>query len=76
MLVDQARVSIQGGVDVDYFPGQWREQLRHGLHGFNGAEHIHLGDFRANVGQVDVHDVSQLALSVIRDAYGNDPVAL
>jgi hypothetical protein len=45
-----------------------RVKLRDGLHGFDGAEDVVLLERRADLGQLDENDVTELALGVIGDA--------
>ena len=55
----------QGG----HFAAQWREELGNCLHRLDGAEHVVLGELRADCRQLDIYHIPELALCVIRDAY-------
>ena len=53
-----------------HFAAHRREELRDRLDGFDGAEHLSGRHRRADVGQLDIHDVTQLLLREVGDADG------
>ena len=50
----------------------WRIDVASCLYGFDSAHGLVLLDGRANLGQVNIHNVSQLVLRVVGDADGAD----
>ena len=70
--VDQGRLLVEPIVDFDDFASERRIELRYGFHRFDGAEHVVFVETRPDLWQLDVDDVAELALRVVRDADRDD----
>src|SRR2546430_596893 len=68
VAVHEGRVTFQRRVDLGDRAGEGGKELRDGLHRFDRPEHVHARQRRPDLGEVDVHDVAQLALGIIGDA--------
>src|SRR6185312_12376389 len=73
--VDECRFLVEAVIDRDDFARQRRIQLGDGLHRFDGAEHVVLVERRADLRQLDEHDVAELTLRVVGDADRHHAVA-
>ena len=70
--VHERGLLVEAIVHRDDLAAHRRVELRHGLHRFDGAEHVVLRERRADLRQLDEHDVAELALRVVGDADGDD----
>ena len=68
ILVDGFRLVLERRVHLDDFAGHRRVELGHGLHRLDRAERLPLLQLRADLRQLDVHDVAELLLRVVGDA--------
>src|SRR5436190_6073849 len=67
VAVHEGRVICQCRVDLGDRAGERGKELRDRLHRFDRPEHVHARERRPDLGEVDVHDVAQLALCIIGD---------
>src|SRR5438445_3781936 len=65
--VHEGRVTVERRVDLRDRAGEGGKELRDRLHRLDRPEHVHARERRSDLGQVDVHDVAQLALCIISD---------
>src|SRR5579885_3358426 len=68
ILIELLGRGLERFVDFDHLAGNRRIDIRHRFHGFYRAQRLPLFEFRADFRQVDIYDVAQLLLSVVRDS--------
>src|SRR6267143_3056609 len=68
IAIDERRVALERLVHLGYRAGERRVQLRHRLHRLDRAEHVAACQHGADLGQVHVHHIAELALGVVGDA--------
>src|SRR5438093_9625328 len=74
VAIHEGRIALERGVHVGHGAPEGRVQLRHGLHGLDRAEHVAPPEDGADLGQVHVHHVPELALRVVGDPDLHDGV--
>jgi hypothetical protein len=67
-LIDQLRVGFELSIDFDDLPAERGIDGGDGLDRLDRGELLHLFDFGADLGQLDVDDVAQFVLGVMGDA--------
>src|SRR5438093_623595 len=74
VAIHEGRIALERVVHVGHGAREGRVQLRHGLHGLDRAEHVAPPEDGADLGQVHVHHVPELALRVVGDPDLHDGV--
>jgi hypothetical protein len=72
--VDQRRIVVESGVHRDHVAVYGTVQIIHCLDRLDGAEHVHLAEAGSHVGELHEHHIAELALGVVGDSDGEDPI--
>ena len=67
VLVEELGLVLEGFVDLNDGTADRSNQVAGGLHTLHGAELFACGDFIVHLGHIDIHDITQRVLSIVRN---------